>query len=373
MPAGELRSPMKSVALCGSSLVWPLCEHQTTVNLWGRPLRVGLVSSQAPELDQTDPKHRNKVLVQVQAFSCNYRDKALVLAFDSICRPDSFLCFGCEFVGEVLEAGGDVKGLRAGDRVIGNGSYPDSGEEGVAAGIPSNHASKRRLLVAGSRLLKVPQDMPAEVAASFQVGSQTAYSLVRRLELKEGARVLVTAARSNTSLAALHALSRLPVETYAITTSRNINLAWPDRTALIQLAAGSRLKDNPELTKLAPFDAVIDPYFDLYMHQVLPLLRQGGKYITCGCYRQAEEYGQDQAEGGRLLNIGMDAVTGNLQILGNCLGTSEDLQKALLDYREGRYAVTIDSVFRGEQVGPFVERSFNDPARFGKVAYIYTE
>lgn len=363
---------MKSVALCGSEMRWPGCEHLSHLEIWGHPIRVGLVESPDTLLDQSDSAQRHKALVEVEAFSCNYRDKALILGYQSICRERSFVCFGCEFVGRILEVGADVEGLIPGDRVIGNGSYPDPAPDG-AVGLPTNHASRRRLLLPGSRLLKVPAGMPAAEAACFQVAAQTAYSMVRRLELREGSKVLVTAARSNTSLAALWALSRLPVEVYALTTSEHGQEAWPPLNGLIRVPRGSLLKDHAELTSAGPFDAVIDPYFDLYLHQVLPFLRMGGKYITCGCYRQHNEYAEDPAEAGNLFFVGSQIMTGNRQFLGNCLGTTEDLEQALQDFQAGRYQVVVDSIFSGPQIGDFLQRTYNHPQRFGKVAYVYAE
>lgn len=61
--------------------------------------------------------------------------------------------------------------------------------------------------------------MPDVVAAAFSLGAQTAYSLVRKLNLASGENVLITSARSNTALFAIRALRRYSVNVYATSTS----------------------------------------------------------------------------------------------------------------------------------------------------------
>ena len=61
--------------------------------------------------------------------------------------------------------------------------------------------------------------MPDDIAAGFSIGGQTTYGMIRRLDLHEGDAVLVTAAKSNTSLIAIAALKNQPVEVYGLSTS----------------------------------------------------------------------------------------------------------------------------------------------------------
>ncbi|MCI0613174.1 zinc-binding alcohol dehydrogenase family protein, partial [bacterium] len=61
----------------------------------------------------------------------------------------------------------------------------------------------------------------------------------------------------------------------------------------------------------------------------------------------------------------------NLNILGNCLGLSQDLQQAIDDYASGSLNVIIDSMHSGNQAGNFIERTYNAKDRFGKVVYKY--
>ena len=43
------------------------------------------------------------------------------------------------------------------------------------------------------------------------------------------------------------------------------------------------------------------------------------------------------------------------------------------DYSDNKYNILIDSVYSGNDVIPFLERSYKDLSRIGKVAYSYTD
>ena len=132
------------------------------------------------------------------------------------------VAIGSEFVGEVAAVGADVTGLALGDRVMGDNHYIGAGDAGrdYAEGVPTNAASQEYQVFHPAKLIAVPPEMPDEVAAAFSIGAQTAYSMVRKLALPYGGHVLVTAARSNTSLFVISALKQLGVNVYATSTSR---------------------------------------------------------------------------------------------------------------------------------------------------------
>lgn len=349
-------------------------EGRSLIKIADQPLEFGLVTHPEPAFEQ-GARTEYSVWLRIDAFSCNYRDKSLLLTFAKVGRPDSFVCFGSEFVGEVMEVGSKVTRFRPGDRVIADGTYPFSGVEGLKAGLPTNFASKRLLAIHEAKLIKIPSEMPDEVAASFQIGAQTTYSMIRKLDLAAGSRVLVTAGSSNTSIFALHALSTAGMESYILSSSPRDQASWPPHAERFVLAKGSSLRDHQELVslcrQLGGFDAVIDPFYDIYAAQVIPFLKPGGKYVTCGCYRQAEEYARDESEGSTLPQVLGMAMINNNVLIGNCIGETGDLQRAISDYEAGRLQVTVDNVYRGTEVGPFLDRTYNDPDRFGKVVYSY--
>jgi len=233
-----------------------------------------------------------------------------------------------------------------------------------------------------AKLIKVPQEMSDEVAGAFSIAAQTTYSMLWKLHLKEGANVLVTAAKSNTSLFAINALKKYHVNVYATTTSmqfeRELKEMGVKELILIDPALESfRNNESIEeiISKTGGFDYVIDPFFDLHIGKVIDVMAHNSKYVTCGLYDQFSSLiGRKLDYRGRNLSEIMGrAIVNNVQIIGNCLGQKEDLQDAIEDYVSGSLEVVIDSVFSGHQVGTFFNRTYNARDRFGKVVYRYDE
>lgn len=374
---------MRNISICGHQfqlLVTPP-DSVGKLSLEGIDIFCGLIHTGDITFDPNAPENALKVLIRKRAFSCNYRDKAFILKMAVKAPSDRFFTLGSEFVAEVVAVGQDVTQLQIGDRVIGNCCYPEPAAPELRPGIPTNSGSKEYQVFHQAQLLKIPPEMPDEVAAAFSIGGQTTYSMIRKLDLKPGANVLVTAAKSNTSLFAINALKHLDVNIYATSTSLRFEPQLKD------LGVKQLIQIDPTVSnwfnfdaireiykKTGGFDGIIDPFFDLHIGKVIPLLIPNrGKYITCGLYDQYSHITERPFEyhgmvGGELFTY---VMMHNLQIIGNCLGTTEDLQRALRDYATGRLRVVIDSVFTGTQVKEFFERTYHDPDRFGKVIYRY--
>ena len=62
----------------------------------------------------------------------------------------------------------------------------------------------------------------------------------------------------------------------------------------------------------------------------------------------------------------------NMSLIGNCLGGREDLEKALSDFSDGRFCMNIDSVYTGNQLVEFFQKSFLKK-RIEKVVYKYMD
>jgi NADPH:quinone reductase-like Zn-dependent oxidoreductase len=346
----------------------------------GLPVTFGVIDTKEPAFDRHASEYADKVLVKVRAFSCNYRDKNLIFKMTTKGPPRSFYVLGSEFCGEVVTVGTGVTAVRPGDRVIGNGQYPHSGIEGVRGGLPTNHGSKEYQVFHQAQLLKIPAGMSDEVAAAFPIGAQTTYSMVRKLNLQPGERVLVTAAKSNTALFAINTLRQYDVQVYATTTS----MAFADE--LSKMGVREVFHIDPACphflrhermrafcTDTGGFDAVIDPFFDVHLGKVVSAMAYGGRYVTCGRYDQyASIIGEHFTPTGLPWNAIMEiAMMKNLHLIGNCIGQTDDLVRALQDYDAGRLPVVIDSLHSQRQVGAFFDRTYNARDRFGKVVYCY--
>lgn len=352
-----------------------LCDSaKETVEIDGVPVTFGIVSTSTPEFNGNAPENRQRVLVKKKAFSCNYRDKAIIFAASKQTRPGVYQPIGSEFAGEVVDIGSDVVGLAIGDRVIGNNHYYDNSSS-FAEGVPSNKASKEYETLHYAKLIKIPPQMPDEVGAAFSIGAQTVYGMIRKLNLKPGEKVLVTSAKSNTSLFAINALRQYDVSVYA--TSSNDDFA--DRLkemGVRQLFLVSPEPDTGSIMAAAGmFDCVIDPFFDLHLSWMVHLMTYNARYVSCG--RAGQYYGIIDKQppvlekANALTDVLSNVVVKNMKLIGNCVGVTEDLAQAIADYTDGRFDVVIDSVYSGKQIGEFINRTYNARERFGKVIYKY--
>jgi NADPH:quinone reductase-like Zn-dependent oxidoreductase len=376
---------VRNIAILGNGAreLMPNNPSIETIDLHGVPVTCGIVSTNEPSFDRGSEKDRFNVLVKMKGFSCNYRDTSLILTASVKGAKNAFYTIGSDFVGEVLGVGAEVSGLAAGDRVIGDYAYLGAQylNPSVRPGVTTNHASTEYQVLNSAKVIKVSAQMPDEVAAAFTVNAQTAYSMIRKLEVKEGANVLVTAARSHTSLFAINALRKHKVNVYALTTSAGYEERFAElgvKEVLRFDTSHPTLLHDPHIARTAAeiggFNYVIDPFFDIYLPKVTTVMTPGGRYISCGLWAQYQHLtGENVEQNGNILHqtIG-HAMTNNLQILFNCLGGTDDLKQAIDDYSAGHLNVVIDSVHSGNQVGAFLSRTYTVSDRFGKVVYLYS-
>jgi NADPH:quinone reductase-like Zn-dependent oxidoreductase len=371
---------MRNLAICGRDIGAMNPDNPTikTLDIAGVAVTGGFLMTADPVFDPSAPAHREHVLLRTTAFSCNYRDKALILRSTIKLPPDKFYVIGSEFVGEVLAVGDAVTDLHVGDRVIAEASWP--GTPPQRGGLPTNQGSHELQIIHHQKLIAIPQHMPDDVAAAFTIGGQTSYSMIRKLALEPGAHVLVTAVKSNTSLFAIQALRQLDCTICATSTSEQFaerladigvhELFIVDRD-LPSFAEHSALFRKSR--EIGGFDAVIDPFFDLHLGKVQPLMGYNARYTTCGMVNQFEEVTgrHPDAAAFTLEQVMGTAMVLNHHLIGNCLGTKQDLQRAIDDYARGSFEVVLDSVFGADDAAGFLERTYNARDRFGKVVYVY--
>src|SRR5215813_1675202 len=116
---------MRNVAILGNKTKDLLAKNPSvsTINLHGVPVNCGIVATEPPMFESGGEKDRDRAFVKVKAFSCNYRDQALILIASRKGPENSFYTIGSDFVGEVIAVGEAVEGFAVGDRVIGDYSY----------------------------------------------------------------------------------------------------------------------------------------------------------------------------------------------------------------------------------------------------------
>jgi NADPH:quinone reductase-like Zn-dependent oxidoreductase len=349
------------------------------VEILGQRVCVGLIHWRQADLVARCQATPGRVLVRKRGFSCGYRDLGRALEVTRFAPRGACSVIGSEFVGEVVAMAPDVTALEIGDRVIGDYHFPDrSAPHG--GGVPSSHASMELALFPEDTLMKIPAAMADEVAAGFTIGAQTSYSIVRRLGLDAGQRALLTAGGSNTSLFVLAALRRQGVEVFVTTRGgarRVARLKELGAAGVFEVEPGrAPFFDHPGIRSAAGadgFDAVVDPFFDLHLGRAVTVLAFGGRYVTCGLLDQVPLVTGPRVDRRPedLEAVMHAAIAKNLALIGNCLGTTEDLRRAVDDHCAGHLPVVIDSVFRGREVGPWLRRTFCDPERLGRTPFLF--
>jgi NADPH:quinone reductase-like Zn-dependent oxidoreductase len=205
--------------------------------------------------------------------------------------------------------------------------------------------------------------MPLSVAAGFSVGAQTCGSMIRKLDVKSGSRCLVTGASSNTSLFALSLLRQHGVETYALTTGLGSFAALGVRgTIRASAPLEDSLSSNEIVRKVmrehGGFDIVIDPFADVYATSMIPLLRHGGKYITCGIHAQVGVTPFHSVDSIVWRDMLAHAITNNVTIFANCLGTEADLDETIRAWRSVADGLPIEAMFQERDSLEFVATTF---------------
>ena len=364
---------MKSLVVFDPVAADPGVELAGEATIGETAVGVGLLEAVTPDFDPDDVSSHSLVLIQVLAFSCNYRDRGIILGH--VAAGIGAAHFGSDFVAKVLAVGRDVESLVAGDRVIADNTYPRAPLTNIRPGIPTNDASARFLVLHECKLAKVPEAMTVPRAAGYGIAAQTAFSMLRRLNVRGGERCIVTGASSQTSLFVLAALAESDAEAYAVTTSENdFSALGVAGTIRVQPPFANTLTRNEFTRRLVREhggpDLVVDPFSDLYASATIPLLKTGGSYATCGIYAQSRVEPLVALSGREWRNLLATIIKGNLTIHGNCLGDRADLARGLASYNRLGPRLPPDEVFKPTQAAEFVARSFA-ANRFGKAILHY--
>ncbi len=217
-----------------------------------------------PEIGATD------LLVRVKAAALNRRDLFAREGSHGV-KPPLPHVPGLEIAGEVVDAGAETTGFKAGDRVLGRcrgGGY----------------AELARMEAADAYVF--PEWLSFEEAACIAVPFGTAWRmLVRRAELKAGEDLLVMAAGSGIGSAAIQ-LGKL-LGARVLTTA---GAQWKlDKAAELGADAGINYNEFPEFSKKVRELTDAEGVHVIFEHVGAPVwrecfasLRRGGRFINSG-------------------------------------------------------------------------------------------
>lgn len=339
------------------------------VNLGAISIPFGIIEVEKPKFDTSLPENDNYVLLQVRAISCNYRDKAILIEnYKKFKKKNiSYTPFGSEFCATVISKGANVSDFEIGEIVIPNCSFPDNKESDI--GIPTNFASMGWLKIHKNKIVNSPKRLTHNEAAGFSLGAQTATAMIRKTNiLNTGGTPLIFSARSTTSIFLIKVLLAHNINPVCLTTTE-----WNDEEkrqihprAIVKL--DSYKYQTLENIKKNNITHVFDPFFDMNIGDAIYCLNNFGTYITCGLRDQHPVISGNtplQHEP-KVRNAIRDVILKNITIIGNCLGTSEDLKYAIKLVENDDLHVPIDSIYTINEGINFLTQTFCGKSKLGK-------
>lgn len=224
-------------------------------------------------LDWQDPVLGSTgVAVRVHAVSVNYPDVLIIRGLYQF-RPDPPFVPGSECAGVVSGVGAEVRDFAVGDRVL---------------ALPGHGALARDVVVTppGHQIFQIPDDMPFDHAASFNMTYGTAYhGLIRRGALRSGETVLVLGASGGCGSAAVQVAKAVGASVVAVAGGRQ-------KCALAEELGADAVVDYQEVESLSAavreatagrgVDIVFDPVGGADAREQLRCLAWGGRYVVIG-------------------------------------------------------------------------------------------
>ncbi len=206
------------------------------------------------------------VRLKVEACGLNFAD-LLMNKGEYQATPSLPFTLGMEMAGTIDAVGPDHGGLAVGTRVAAFG-----GHGGLA----------EYTLVAAELCVALPENMPFEHAAAFQIAYGTSHlALTQRAQLRKGQTLLVLGAAGGVGLTAVEIGKALGANVIAVARGSQ-------KLAVAQAAGADHLIDatDPELaTKLKEFggaDVVYDPVGGDLGESALRVCKAGGNYLVIG-------------------------------------------------------------------------------------------
>lgn len=338
-----------------------------SINMGGLEILLGLVDFDDPVFEREDSKNDNSVLIKVNAFSCNYRDKGILVYNYNLMRETKrlFVPFGSEFCGTVIDKGNNVSEFEIGDQVIPDCSYEDMTDSEIPPGVVTNFASLGWLRVNKNKIVKKPMTFTESEGACFSLGAQTAASMIRKSEVLKSKtkKPIIFSACSSTSLFVAQQLKAYGINPICISKTKNCE-KYPVDTQWDTINNISKY--------FSSMSHAFDPFFDLNILNAVNSLMMGGKYLYCGMLEQhpqlavkdISEYENDIREAMKL------NIIKNASIIGNCLGEAKDLKDAIHLYEDNNIKPIIDKEFFLDEGTEFLERSFNGRGKIGKCVIV---
>jgi NADPH2:quinone reductase len=316
-----------------------------------------------------------EVRLRVRAAALNRADLAVLRGLTGPgLRPRRLpLVPGVDLAGELEAVGSDAGGWRPGDRVV---AYPGvfcgicpscrSGEESMCdhyqiLGEERDGGFAQYATVPARNLLRVPDDVPFDVAAAAPATFTTAWRMLLGVGgMRPGDTVLIVGVGSGVSVAAIAIARRLGARVLGTTRVA----AKADRARALGVDAVRVGYDEPfdawvrQETGGRGVDLVVDSVGAATWRQSIRSLAMGGALAVCG------------ATSGDVPEISIRELYQNhRRILGAPLGNLREFTRVMGLIFAGELAPTIDRRFPLEDVGEALAR-LADQDQFGKIVLL---
>ncbi len=333
----------------------------------------GIDKLQIIDVPDAPAPQAGEVRVRIRAAALNHLDLFVAAGLPGTAERFPFVV-GADGAGVVESFGADVRGFKAGDRVILNPGISDYTCEFCAAGEHSLCVTYRLLgehlpgtvaeliTVPAHNLARIPalsQELTWPEAAAFSLVTLTAWRmLVTRAQLKTGETVLVWGIGGGVSLTALR-IAKLLGARVIVTSSDDAKLA-----AARQLGADVTLNHKTQkisqeiraLTNKRGVDVVVENVGAATWDESLRCLRRGGRLVICGATSGPQ--------------VGLDIrrlFWHHWSILGSTMGNAAEYAEIVRRLGQGQLRPIVDRVYpiaqarqaferlaKGEQLGKIV-------------------
>jgi NADPH:quinone reductase len=275
----------------------------------------------------------SNVAVRVHAASVNYPDVLIIRGLYQF-RPEPPFVPGSECAGVVTQVGEEITHLAVGDRVLavtGHGAFA----ENVALSPP------------GHQIHQIPNGMPFDHAASFNLTYGTAYyGLIRRGSLRSGETVLVLGASGGCGSAAVQVAKAAGASVVAVA-------GGPQKCALVAELGADAVLDYRKVESLSAgvreatagrgVDVVFDPVGGVDAREQLRCLAWGGRYLAIGF--AAGDIPVIKVNQTIMKGISVVGVAYGMSAVLSPEANAEDMQQLFEWYREGRVTPVISDRF----------------------------
>lgn len=289
-----------------------------------------------------------EALLRVRAASINHLDTWVRRGIEGVTFPLPIVP-GCDAAGVVAERGPGVTNVNPGDEVVlspgtscGHCVACASGREPLCRryGIIGEHSDgtdAEYAVFPAANLLPKPANLSFEEAAAVPLVFLTAWHmLVARAEVRPGETVLVHAAGSGVSTAAIQ-IARLFGARVLVTAGSDAKIEKAralGAEAGVNYRAADFLSEVRRLTGKRGVDVVIDHVGTDTFEKSVRSLASGGRVVTCG------------GSSGPAITLDVRPIFfKSLSILGSTMGSRGELLEVLSHVAAGRLRPVVDSTF----------------------------